>query len=77
MEKNYDIKLAVSLYSYQDNYYFKRYDLEGCIAAAAGSGAEGFEVVARKKASNYKRGIVYVRQRRKTHQRNHLTKPRG
>lgn len=46
MEKNYDIKLAVSLYSYQDNYYFKRYDLEGCIAAAAGSGAEGFEVFA-------------------------------
>ena len=43
MNKN-DIKLGVSLYCYQDNYYFKRYDLEGCIAAAAGSGATGIEV---------------------------------
>ena len=44
MKTNYDIKLGVSLYSYQDNYYFHRYDLEGCIAAAAGAGAEGIEV---------------------------------
>ena len=44
MKTNYDIKLGVSLYSYQDNYYFHRYDLEGCIAAAAGAGAEGVEV---------------------------------
>ncbi len=39
-----DIKLGVSLYSYQDNYYFHKHDLEGCIAAAAGAGATGFEV---------------------------------
>jgi len=44
MKTNFDIKLGVSLYSYQDNYYFKRHDLEGCIAAAAGAGAEGIEV---------------------------------
>lgn len=44
MKTNHDIKLGVSLYSYQDNYYFKRFDLEGCIAAAAGAGAEGIEV---------------------------------
>ncbi len=44
MKTQHDIKLGVSLYSYQDNYYFKRYDLEGCIAAAAGAGAEGIEV---------------------------------
>lgn len=44
MKTNYDIKLGVSLYSYQDNYYFHRHDLEGCIAAAAGAGAEGVEV---------------------------------
>ncbi|MBR2782502.1 MAG: TIM barrel protein [Oscillospiraceae bacterium] len=44
MKTNYDIKLGVSLYSYQDNYYFHRHDLEGCIAAAAGAGAEGIEV---------------------------------
>jgi sugar phosphate isomerase/epimerase len=44
LKTNLDIKLGVSLYSYQDNYYFKRFDLEGCIAAAAGAGAEGIEV---------------------------------
>jgi sugar phosphate isomerase/epimerase len=44
MITNHDIKLGVSLYSYQDNYYFKKHDLEGCIAAAAGAGAEGIEV---------------------------------
>lgn len=38
------IKLGVSLYSYQDNYYFHKHDLEGCIAAAAGSGATGIEI---------------------------------
>lgn len=42
--KNYDIKLGVSLYSYQDNYYFHKHDLEGCLAAAAGAGATGVEV---------------------------------
>ena len=41
-----DIKLGVSLYSYQDNYYFHRLDTEGCIAAAAGSGAQGIEIFA-------------------------------
>ncbi|MBR2782170.1 MAG: TIM barrel protein [Oscillospiraceae bacterium] len=44
MKTNYDIKLGVSLYSYQDNYYFHRLDLDGCLAAAAGAGAEGIEV---------------------------------
>lgn len=45
MKMDYDIKLGVSLYSYQDNYYFHKHDLEGCIAAAAGSGATGIEVM--------------------------------
>ena len=44
MTTNNDIKLGVSLYSYQDSYYFGKHDLEGCIAAAAGAGAEGIEV---------------------------------
>ena len=44
MKTNNDIKLGVSFYSYQDNLYFQRHDLEGCIAAAAGAGAEGIEV---------------------------------
>ncbi len=44
MKTNHPIKLGVSLYSYQDHYYFHKHDLEGCIAAAAGAGAEGIEV---------------------------------
>jgi sugar phosphate isomerase/epimerase len=44
MKTDHQIKLGVSLYSYQDNYYFHKHDLEGCIAAAAGAGAEGIEV---------------------------------
>lgn len=44
MKKDHDIKLGVSLYSYQDNYYFGKHNLEGCIAAAAGAGAEGIEI---------------------------------
>ncbi|MDR1531121.1 MAG: sugar phosphate isomerase/epimerase [Clostridiales bacterium] len=46
MYKQGGIKLGVSLYSYQDNFYFHRHDLEGCMAAAAGAGAEGIEVFA-------------------------------
>lgn len=44
MKTDRDIKLGVSLYSYQDNYYFKKHDLDGCLAAAAGVGAEGVEI---------------------------------
>lgn len=44
MKTNHEIKLGVSLYSYQDHYYFRKHDLEGCIAAAAGAGAEGIEI---------------------------------
>lgn len=44
MKEENNIKLGVSLYSYQDNYYFKKYDLEGCLAAAAGTGATGIEI---------------------------------
>lgn len=28
---SYDIKRSVSLYSYQDEYYDKKLDLEGCL----------------------------------------------
>lgn len=44
MKTNHDIKLGVSLYCYQDNFYFKKLDLDGVLAAAAGAGAEGIEV---------------------------------
>lgn len=46
MKTAHAIKLGVSLYSYQDNYYFHKHDLEGCLAAAAGAGAEGIEIFA-------------------------------
>lgn len=42
---NYDIKRSVSLYSYQQEYYEGRLDLEGCIKAAAEGGATGIELL--------------------------------
>lgn len=53
MKTNHPIKLGVSLYSYQDNYYFHKHDLEGCIAAAAGAGAEGIEVFSESMISEW------------------------
>ena len=32
---SYDIKRSVSLYSYQDEYYDKKLDLEGCLRETA------------------------------------------
>jgi len=39
------IKQGVSLYSYQENYYLGKLDLEGCIAAAKAAGADGIELI--------------------------------
>lgn len=39
------IKRGVSLYSFQEEYFLQKLDLEGCIAAAASMGAMGIEVV--------------------------------
>jgi len=39
------IKHGVSLYSYQENYYLGKLDLEGCVAAAKNAGADGIEVI--------------------------------
>lgn len=39
------IKRAVSLYSYQENFYLGKLDLEGCIAETAKTGAEGIELI--------------------------------
>ncbi len=39
------IKRAVSLYSYQENFYLGKLDLEGCIAQAAKTGAKGIELI--------------------------------
>ena len=41
-----DIKRSVSLYSYQDEYYDGRLDLEGCLRETAKSGATGVELLA-------------------------------
>lgn len=45
MRTNHDIKRGVSLYSYQNHYYFKKMSLEDCIAAVADLDAEGFEIM--------------------------------
>ena len=39
------IKRAVSLYSYQENFYLGKLTLEGCIAKAAETGAVGIELI--------------------------------
>lgn len=41
----YDIKRSVSLYSYQQEYYEGKLDLEGCIREAAKAGATGIELL--------------------------------
>ena len=41
-----DVKRSVSLYSYQDEYYNKQLDLEGCLKATAATGATGVELLA-------------------------------
>ena len=43
---SYDIKRSVSLYSYQDEYYDKKLDLEGCLRETAKTGATGVELLA-------------------------------
>lgn len=40
-----DIKRSVSLYSYQEEYYLGKLDLEGCIREAAKAGATGIELL--------------------------------
>ncbi len=41
-----DIKRCVSLYSYQDEYYLGKLDLEGCLRETAKTGATGVELLA-------------------------------
>ncbi len=49
----HNIRTGVSLYSFQDDYYEGRRDLEGCIAAAAELGAEGIETLAEQMMPGY------------------------
>lgn len=39
------IKRAVSLYSYQEEFFIRKMNLEDCIAAAAATGATGIEII--------------------------------
>lgn len=43
---SYEIKRSVSLYSYQDEYYDGKLDLEGCLRETAKTGATGVELLA-------------------------------
>jgi len=42
---NYDIKRSVSLYSYQEEYYLGKMNLEDCIRESAKAGATGIELL--------------------------------
>ncbi|SCP98551.1 sugar phosphate isomerase/epimerase family protein [Anaerobium acetethylicum] len=50
---NYNIKRSVSLYSYQEEYYLGKLDLEGCIREAAKAGATGIELLAEQMMPNF------------------------
>lgn len=54
---SYDIKRSVSLYSYQDEYYDKRLDLEGCLREVAKTGATGVELLAEQMIRRFPRPI--------------------
>ena len=45
-----DIKRSVSLYSYQDEFYLGKLDLEGCLRETAATGATGVELLAEQRA---------------------------
>lgn len=43
---NCDMKRSISLYSYYDEYYDGKLDLEGCLRETAKTGATGVELLA-------------------------------
>ncbi len=54
---NYDIKRSVSLYSYQDEYYEGKLDLEGCLRETAKAGATGVELLAEQMIKKFPKPI--------------------
>ncbi len=52
-----DIKRSVSLYSYQDEYYNKQLDLEGCLRETAKTGATGVELLAEQMIRKFPKPI--------------------
>lgn len=53
----HDIKRSVSLYSYQDEYYNKQLDLEGCLRETAKAGATGVELLAEQMIRRFPKPI--------------------
>ncbi|MCI2049616.1 MAG: sugar phosphate isomerase/epimerase [Lachnospiraceae bacterium] len=52
------IKRSVSLYSYQDEYYSGKLDLEGCLAETAKAGATGVELLAEEMIRQFPNPIL-------------------
>jgi len=48
-----DIKRSISLYSYQDEYYEGKLDLEGCLRETAKTGATGVELLAEQMIKHF------------------------
>jgi len=54
---SYDIKRSISLYSYQDEYYDGKLDLEGCLRETAKTGATGVELLAEQMIKKFPKPI--------------------
>ena len=54
---SYDIKRSISLYSYQDEYYDGKLDLEGCLRETAKTGAVGVELLAEQMIKKFPKPI--------------------
>ncbi len=54
---SYDIKRSISLYSYQDEYYDGKLDLEGCLRETAKTGATGVELLAEQMIKRFPAAI--------------------
>lgn len=51
---NCDMKRSISLYSYQDEYYDGKLDLEGCLRETAKTGATGVELLAEQMIKSFR-----------------------
>ena len=54
---NHDMKRSISLYSYQDEYYDGKLDLEGCLRETAKTGAVGVELLAEQMIKKFPKPI--------------------
>ena len=62
---NCDMKRSISLYSYQDEYYDGKLDLEGCLRETAKTGATGVELLAEQMIKKFPQ-IMKSKQRSQT-----------